>query len=72
MAESTRGTVVQCPECKSYVGPGAGVDVYKHAVSCFHLADQGVAQLLQVHRDKHDEFSRRVVQLLEQLEEKER
>jgi len=53
-----------CPECRQPIGPGTTTDIYKHAVSCFHLPNTGVERLLQDHAGKNDERSRRVLQIL--------
>lgn len=56
---------MKCPECKMEIGKKVGIDVYKHAVACLHLPDQGIERLLEEYQGEEDERSKRIVALLQ-------
>lgn len=58
------GEVTRCPECRAYIGPGAGVDVYKHGLNCLHYPNEGRERVLASVAGKEDEHSKRVRALL--------
>lgn len=58
------GTVVTCPECHESLGAG-GRRAYKHAISCFHLDDVGVEQIVAKFSGRKDDYAKRVLAIME-------
>lgn len=56
---------MKCPECKAEIGKEVGIDIYKHAVACLHLQDQGAQKLLDEVADEQDERSVRIKALMQ-------
>ena len=55
---------VTCPGCGAPIGPPTPTDIYKHAIQCLHLPNQGIDQLLALYGDKDDERSKRIAHVL--------
>ena len=52
---------IKCAECGTPIGPGTGIDIYKHTVTCFSLPDIGLEQLLKLFQGQNTDYARRVV-----------
>jgi hypothetical protein len=59
--------IIKCAECGKQIGPGVGIDIYKHTVHCFHLPDIGVEQLLRLYSGQTSDYARRIVQNLKEV-----
>ncbi len=55
---------VTCPECGTKTGANTGIDTYKHAVNCFHLPAGDAQRLIDEHKGREDERSKRIVAML--------
>jgi len=53
-----------CSECGTAIGPGTGIDIYKHTISCFHLPDSGRDELLKIWSAKPGDYAKRIVKNL--------
>ena len=60
--------VIICAECGARIGPGTGIDVYKHTVSCFNLPDVGREQLLKMYQGQKTDYAKRIVANLRAME----
>jgi len=56
--------VTHCPECHMPVGAQAGVDPYKHLISCLKVPNAGPEALAKEYGHQRDEYSKRVMALL--------
>lgn len=56
---------MKCPECSMEIGKKTGIDIYKHAVTCLHLPDQGAQKLLDEVANETDERSKRIKALMQ-------
>lgn len=56
---------MKCPECGEEIGKKAKIDIYKHAVACLHLPDQGPQKLLDEVAEEQDERSLRIKVLMQ-------
>jgi hypothetical protein len=54
----------RCLECGTPVGAGTGIDAYKHAVACYHIADVGLERNLELFSKRTDDYGKRVYQHL--------
>lgn len=59
---------VVCVECGTHLGPEKSV--YKHALGCLNLKAEGVKNLLQKFRSGTDEYSTRVVTMLQYAQDR--
>lgn len=56
---------MKCPECGIEIGKKVGIDIYKHAVACLHLQDQGAQKILDEVADQKDERSNKIKALMQ-------
>lgn len=54
----------KCPECGKEIGGDTGTDIYKHAITCLHIEDKGIDQVLSTYSGEDDEHSKRVVAVM--------
>lgn len=59
----------KCAESGVEIGPGTGIDIYKHTIAVFSLPDVGREQLLKTYGPQTTERARRIVANLTAEEE---
>ncbi|HYA48622.1 MAG TPA: hypothetical protein VEG35_02890 [Burkholderiales bacterium] len=56
MAEKT----IKCAECGVLIGPGTGIDIYKHTCACFNLKPCRAEDMIAIAEKLGKEFGERV------------
>ena len=60
---------VTCLECGTKLGEGTTKDVFSHLVTCLQVAPNSLENIADTARDTKNEHGRRVLYIVEQLQE---